>query len=506
MKKFCLMILCFIYLPCYAKSVAPYGSWVSPISEANVAEDVIFFESMKIDPAFPENVYWSALDPAEHGRSLIMKYQTGKIQTCLPKNYSARSQAYSYGGGEFTVNQDKVYFSNEKDNRLYMSENCGAEPSPITPSGNFRYADCVVAASQPALYCVREEIVKNQRSVNTLVRVDLLNHNVRVVAQGHDFYSSPALSPDGKKIAWITWDFPNMLWDSNQLWMAEIQSNGDLAHIQSILNKKNVSVFQPQWSPGGVLYVVADPTGWWNLYRFDQNKLTNVYPAAAEFGVASFNFGSSTYSFINENLIVASYVQNGRGHAALLDTQTRKLTELPVPYTEFAQIHSNSKAIYFIGVTAQAPPAVIQYTFKDKKMTTLQWSRHLNIKPDYLSVPRLIKYKISATQISYGNYYPPKNPDYRAPKGEKPPLIVIIHGGPTNRAYWALDLEKQYWTSRGYALLDVNYPGSMGYGRAYRNALNGQWGIADRDAATAGALYLVKKGWVDPKRLIIKGA
>jgi dipeptidyl aminopeptidase/acylaminoacyl peptidase len=342
--------------------------------------------------------------------------------------------------------------------------------------------------------------------VNTIVRVDLLNHNIRVVAQGHDFYSSPALSPDGKKIAWITWDFPNMPWDSSQLWIAEIQNNGDLTHIQSILDKKNVAVFQPQWSPGGDLYVVMDSTGWYNLYRFEHNKLTNVYPASAEFGIAVFNFGFSTYSFINDHLIAAIYVEQGRGHAGLLDTRTQKLQELSLPYTEFAQIRSNPKAIYFIGVTTQTPPAVIQYMLKDKKMTTLQWSRHLNIKPDYFSVPQLIKYKTAANQISYGNYYPPKNPDYRAPKGEKPPLIVIIHGGPTSRAYWALDLENQYWTSRGYALLDLNYPGSTGYGRAYRNALNGQWGIADRDAAIAGALYLVKKGWVDPRRLIIKGA
>lgn len=186
-----------IFLPCYAKSVASYGSWSSPITEASVAEDAIFFESMKIDPAFPENVYWSALDPAEHGRSSIMKFQGEKTQACLPQNYSARSQANSYGGGEFTVDHNKIYFSNEKDNRLYVSENCGAEPAPITPPGNFRYADCVVDSLQSALYCVREEVIKDQRSVNTIVRVDLLNHNIRVVAQGHDFYSSPTLSPDG---------------------------------------------------------------------------------------------------------------------------------------------------------------------------------------------------------------------------------------------------------------------------------------------------------------------
>ena len=341
--------------------------------------------------------------------------------------------------------------------------------------------------------------------MNTLVRVDLLNHNIRVVAQGHDFYSSPALNPDGKKIAWITWDFPNMPWDSNQLWMAEIQNNGDLVNIQSILNKKNVSVFQPQWSPDGTLYFVADQSGWWNLYRLDQNKLINVYPAAAEFGVAAYNFGFSTYSFINNHLIAASYVLQGRGHIGLLDTRTHKLQGLPIPLYEFALIAA-FRCYLFFGATAQAPPAVIQYTLKDKKITTLQWSRQLNIKPDYLSAPQLIRYKTMANQTSYGNYYPPKNPDYRAPKGEKPPLMVIIHGGPTSRAYWALDLENQYWTSRGYALLDVNYPGSTGYGRDYRNALNGQWGIADRDAAIAGALYLVKKGWVDPKRLIIKGA
>ena len=488
----------------YGKTILPYGAWHSPITENTIIQRVVFFESLKVDPA-SGNVYWSALEPARNGLSDIFEYKNGRSESCLKPPFSAHSAVNSYGGGEFTVYNHIIYFSNEKDNRLYELKSCGGKPVPITPSGRFRYADCTVDRFHQALYCVREEPLNQQHSTNALIRIDLSTRQVAVVAKGNDFYSSPALSPNGKKIAWLTWNFPNMPWDHTQLWVGDIGKAGEINNTRLVFNQNNVSVYQPQWSPTNILYFIADQTGWWNLYRFENNKIESLHPDAAEYGIAAENFGTSTYSFINDEWIAASYVQNGHGHLGLLNTKTRVFTLFDLPYIEFGQVRSDKNFIYSLAAGLYNSPVIMKLNWRNKNISILQTSRDLAMKSEYFSTPEYVSYQTADGHTAYANYYPPHNPDYQAPPGTKPPLMVLVHGGPTNRAYMTLDLTKQYWTSRGYALLDINYPGSVGYGRAYRDALNGRWGIADRDAVVAGALYLVKKGLVNPKKMIVKG-
>lgn len=505
--KFIKHFLFIFLLPivCFGKSISPYGTWKSPISESMVAKDSISFESLKIDPVHPDKIYWLALYPAEEGRATISQYSHGKIQMCLPKNFSARTQAHSYGGGEFTVYDNTIFFSNEKDNRLYKLEGCNGTPIPLTSPGDFRYADCSVNSSKNKLYCIREEFFKNKKSEDSIISIDLKTHDMKIVEKGQDFYSSPIVSPDGRNLAWLSWNLPHMMFDTTQLWLADINEDGSVKNKKLILGKKDISIFQPQWSPSNVLYFISDQTGWWNLYRYQRNKIESVYLTPAEFGIVSWEFGPSTYSFVNDNLIAASYLKQGKGYFGFIDVNKKQMQTLNFPYTEFASVKSNPQNVYFFAGGLYSNPAVVELNATTHKTKELQTSLSLNLNHDFISVPKHIEYKALDGKINYAYYYPPKNPNYEAPKGEKPPLIVLVHGGPTARAAASLVLSKQFWTSRGYAILELNYEGSSGYGRAYRDLLKGRWGIGDRAAAISGALYLVQKGLADPKRLIIKG-
>jgi dipeptidyl aminopeptidase/acylaminoacyl peptidase len=456
-----------------------------------------------------DDIYWLELRPKEGGRNVIVKRSpSGTIIDVTPPGFNARTKVHEYGGGEYLVNNGTVYFSNFSDQRLYRQEGQSA-PEPLTAPGDVRYADGCPDHARSRIICVREDhTTQNSEAVNSIVAVSLQasdDHGL-VLVEGNDFYSSPRLSPDGTQLAWLTWNHPNMPWDGCELWVGEFGEDGKLVSTRWVAGGAAESIFQPEWSPDGVLYFSSDRSGWWNLERITPaGDIERVSQAKAELGMAQWVFGMSSYSFASPDLIVCSHVEHGVSTLGSLDVHSGKLTPIDCPYTDIQYLRaSNGKAV-FRGGSPTDVASIVKLDLNTGQFEILRRSNELETYPQYFSVPRAIEFPTEGGLIAHGFFYPPQNPDYRAPENEKPPLIVKSHGGPTAAASTALSLSIQYWTSRGFAVLDVNYGGSTGYGRQYRERLNKKWGIVDVDDCVNGARYLADRGEVDPGRLIITG-
>ncbi len=485
------------------QQIAPYGSWKSPITAELIVAGTIRLEQLHLDGT---NVYWSEGRPREGGRSCIVRQTPEGPQDVIPDGFNARTRVHEYGGGAFTVKDGTVYFSNFSDNHLYQVTE-GKEPVQITKDSAMRYADLVVDSARNRLICVREDHTTPAPSdvVNTLVSVHLDTGAVTVLASGNDFYASPRLSPNGKQLAWQTWNHPNMPWDGCELWVADVTEDGLLSNAHKVAGGSEESIFQPQWSPDGELYFVSDKTGWWNLYRLHGEVVEHVLPMDAEFGEPQWVFGQSTYAFASADTMVCAWNERGTWSLGTLDVRTGRLHRLDLPYTYIKEVHSDGVRVVFLGGSPTEFPAFVSYDLASGERTVLRRVSELSIDKAYISVPQAVEFETENGRTAYGFYYPPTNQDYRAPNGEKPPLIVQSHGGPTSATTDVLNLGIQFYTSRGLAVLDVNYGGSTGYGRPYRERLKGQWGIVDVEDCCNGALHLVKQGLADEQRLAIVG-
>ena len=477
---------------------APYGIWKSPITSDLIVAETIRLGGVSFDGA---DIYWLEGRPTEGGRNvLVRRTADGNTTDVTPAPFNVRTRVHEYGGGAYLVDRGTIYFSNFADQRIYRQT--GAQPEPLTPESARRYADAILDRQRDRLICVCEDYTQaGQEPKNTLVTVDLETGAVQELVQGSDFYSSPRLSPDGSQLAWISWNHPNMPWDSTELWLAQIEADGSLNDAQRIAGGVDESIGEPRWSPHGQLYFQSDRTGWWNLYRLNEG-VEPVYEMEAEWGYPHWVFGISTYGFAADGL-VCTYSQNGNWHLARLYTATKQLELIDVPYTSIASLHCQGERVAFIGGSPTEATAVVLI---DQEVQVLRSSSRMTIDPGYLSVPEAIAFPTENNLTAYAWFYPPQNKDYRAPDGELPPLVVRSHGGPTAAADTAFNLRIQYWTSRGFAYLDVNYGGSTGYGRAYRQRLDKQWGIVDVDDCVNGAKYLVQQGLVDGERSAIAGS
>lgn len=493
--------------------IAPYGSWKSPITADLIVTGTIGLGGIALDG---DDVYWSEGRPAEAGRNAIVRRTPdGKAADVIPSPFNVRTRVHEYGGGSFTVKDGIIYFSNFADQRLYKQTPDG-EPHAVSQesAGNLRYADAVIDTERGRMICVCEDhTAGGHEPTNTLVSINLDNgEDVQVLASGSDFYSSPRLSGDRTQLAWLSWNHPNMPWDGTQLWVAAIQADGLLGEPQLVAGGVEESVFQPEWSPDGVLYFVSDRTGWWNLYRWNpplvQGSLGEIEPLCemeAEFGLPQWVFGMSTYAVESANRIICTYIQESIWYLASLDTQTKQLEVIETAYTDISSVHAaNNRAVFMAG-SATEPTAVVQIDLATRQLEVLRRSSELEIDTGYLSVPQAIAFPTENNLTAYAFFYPPNNQDYTAPTGEKPPLIVKSHGGPTASTSSAFNLKIQYWTSRGFAFVDVNYGGSTGYGRDYRQRLKDNWGIVDVDDCANAAKYLAEQGLVDGERLAIAG-
>jgi dipeptidyl aminopeptidase/acylaminoacyl peptidase len=484
------------------QQIAPYGSWDSPITSDLIVAGSVGLTEIALDG---KTIYWREDRPTENGRSVIVRWSPdGRIEDVTPPDFSARSRVHEYGGGSFTVVNGEVYFVNFADQRLYHQKPDDA-PQPITPEALLRYGDAV-PDGRGHLICVREDHTGAGEPANTLVSLDMSGgEDSQTLAAGGDFYSSPRLDPTGHRLAWLTWNHPNMPWDGTELWVAEVRRDGSLKNVTRVVGGAEESIFQPAWSPDGVLHFVSDRTGWWNLYRWRDGRIESLHEMAAEFGLPQWQLGMSTYGFESADTILCVYQQAGVSHLARLNTTDGRLTPLESDYTTIDSIHVGSDFAVFRGSSATWPTSIVRLDLATHAQIPLRQATEIAIESGYLSLPEAIEFPTSGGLTAHAFYYPPHNQDYAAPAGERPPLLTLSHGGPTSATTTSLNWGIQYWTSRGIGVLDVNYGGSTGYGRAYRQRLAGQWGIVDVHDCVNGARYLVEQGRVDGRRLAIRG-
>ena len=483
--------------------VSPFGSWRSPITSDLIAADSIALIDVLLDG---DDVYWIERRPQQKGRHVVVRYtKDGTAHDVTPPPFNARTKVHEYGGGAVTVYRGTTFFTNFDDQKLYRQDQDGT-PRPISQASQCRYADAVVDAWRDRLVCVREDHGRADGIViNSIAAVatDGLKPE-QVLVQGQDFYSNPRFSPDGKRLAWLSWNHPNMPWTGTELWVATIGGSGEVQTPIRVAGSANESIFQPEWSPDGTLHFVSDRTGWWNLYRCRDGMSEAVLLKSAEFGEPQWVFGMATYGFLPDGRIICSYREAGRCHIAVL---TEELLSLDLPYTEVSSVRVCADSFVFQGGAPDSPTSIVRVRLDPMTIEVLKRSTEVTNNPyirECISVPVLTEFA-SGRGKAYAWYYAPLNPAFKAPAEELPPVIVKSHGGPTAAASSALDLRTQYWTSRGYAVLDVDYGGSTGYGREYRNRLHHAWGIVDVEDCTNAAKFIVQNKKGDPTRVAITG-
>ncbi len=490
-------------------TTAPYGSWASPISpetltEARPSRDFLSHSNSCL--------YWLESRPWESGRSVIVeKNADGQLRDLLPSPLSARSKVHEYGGTPYIVVGNMLYFCMQDDQQIYTLDlnKPQAKPSAITQSAECRFADFCYDQSRHRLICVCECHCPTQREPENFIAAIPLDGsgNIDKLISGADFYAYPRVSPDQNKLSWIQWHHPNMPWDATELMLADLDSQGSAVNLSKIAGGETESILQPRWSPSGQLYFVSDRTNWWNLFRHNEEASTAepVLEMDAEFATPLWVLGMSCYSFCDNGELVAACSQNGQWQLIKITPDGNSKT-LATDYNSFSSLCCSDTCAYFIASSATTDAEVVSYDLSTQKFTIEQAGPELPFSEDYLSRPEAITFATSDREQAHGFYYPPTNPDFVAPAGQKPSLLVICHGGPTGATSTSLNLKVQFWTSRGFAVLDVNYRGSTGYGRRYRQLLNDRWGIADVADVANGAQYLIDKELVNPEKIAIRGS
>jgi len=492
------------------KRKAPFGAWPSPMAAADVvARSTELRHGLGQMALDGDDVYWIEGRPHEGGRNIVGRRDAhGRLHDASPPGISVRTLAHEYGGGDFTAASGVLYYVAEADQRICAwNARSGALPTPWSPlpeSGTDRFADLVVDPPRNRLLCIREHHPRSGEASNALVAVT--RGAVTTIASGADFYASPALSPDGSRLAWLQWNHPNMPWDGCELWLAELDERGTPTAARCIAGGMQESIFQPTWSPDALLYFVSDRSGWANLYRWDGDSAHAVCPMAAEFAAPQWVFGESTFGFASATVAVCAFTSGGFWRLATIDLASGELNGIPVPHSDIAHLRVAGRKVYYRGGAPTLATSLIELDLDSGAFATFRGPEPHRLGVGIFSAPEPIEFPSSGDSTARGFLYPPHNESYTGEPGTRPPLIVISHGGPTAAASTALDLKIQFWTTRGFAVLDVNYRGSTGFGRAYREALNGAWGCADVDDCVAGALYLVARGSADPDRLAIRGS
>ncbi len=496
-----------------SKTIAPYGTWDSPISATFVAQSGMGHSALPREVLIDGfDIYWVVGRPQEGGRYVILRRGDDKNIECItPPDFNVRTRVHEYGGGSYFVTEGVIYFCNYTDQRIYRQQK-GNFPQPITPepdiAAGLRYAAIRISPNKQWLVCVRERHVSEEHVKNELVILPPDGSTEPLIlTSGHDFYGSPRFSPDGKKLAFLTWDHPNMPWDGTELWVGDFR-DGNLEDIRKVAGGINESIFQPEWNHQGVLHFISDRTGWWNLYAFDEGEFVSLHKRDADFGVPQWLLEYSTYTFLPDDRIVCLFLDMGKSCIGILNPQDGSLEEFSTPFSAFElpTIQSDPLGqVWFLAGTHAIEPGLTVLNPETGECHVVHISMEHEIDPGFISVPEHIAFPSEGGRTSYTYFYPPANASFEAPADERPPLIVLSHGGPTSAARPHFQAEIQFWTSRGFAIADVNYGGSTGYGRAYRDQLKGEWGIVDVEDCVNAALFLAKSGKVDGEHLLICG-
>jgi dipeptidyl aminopeptidase/acylaminoacyl peptidase len=495
---------------------APFGSWASPIESEDLAGSSVGLSEPMLDG---DDVYWLESRSAERGRRTLLRHTPdGATHEVTPAPFNVRNRVHEYGGGSYVVDGGRVVASSFADGRLWRLDPEGlASSEAITPAGPWRYADRRFDPRAPRLYAVREthDAVHEDDArsvVNELISIALDGSDGagRVIVSGPDFVAAPRPSPDGATLAWLEWDHPDMPWDAVRLRVAPIAADGTLGPARTVTGGPGISIVQPSWTASGVLAFVSDETGWWNLYAFDgprglDDPPRNLAPMEAELGDPAWVFGRASYAFLADGSVLAVARADGRDGFLRIELDGT-VTPLDTPFTEVEglQVHGATAVAIAAGPVTDSIVVRLDPGSGDVR-GVLARSQSTSLDPAVLPVAEAISFPTADGATARALYFPPTNAGCRGPDGELPPLVVLSHGGPTSSASSALSLDRAFFTSRGIAVVDVDYRGSSGYGRPYRDALRGEWGIADVEDCVAAAEYLVARGDVDPERLVIRG-
>src|SRR3990170_4838248 len=487
--------------------VAPFGSWQSPISSRAYAQAQMLITETRISAGTP---HWVEVRPQEGGRSVLMRMTDRGPEEALPPGFSVRSRVHEYGGGAYALIGSTIIFSNYHDHRLYRQDP-GKPPRPITPEppspGALRYAD-IVATPGGRLICVRE--THDARGVTNEI-VALPAHGSappRTILSGHDFFASPRLSPYGRRLAWLTWDHPGRRWVGTELGGAELGPDGSAGGARRVAGGPGESVTDPKWSAEGILHFVSDRSGWWNLYAEIDGETRPLAPMQAELAYPQWPFAQSRYAFLSAGRIACAHTQDGMESlgvihpgAGRVDPIEGEVTSVQPPY----MASDGGETVVFVGGGPTLGRSSLRLDVRRGKLDVLH--SPIAALPDsgYLSRPVPFTYPTGDGREAHALFYRPANPDFSGPPGERPPLLVDVHGGPTGMAPSYVDLETQFFTSRGFAVVLPNHGGSSGYGRAYREPLNGEWGIVDVEDSIYAAAALADRAEVDRSRMAIRG-
>lgn len=496
--------------------VAPYGTWPSPISDEMVAGADVDFGHTALDG---ETLYWREQRPEQDGQGVVVRHDGESSEDVTPEDTNVRTLVHEYGGGDFGVHDGVVFFVRFDDQRVYRqspdSDPVAITPEPVTERG-LRYADFEISDDGNHVYCVREDHDAAtggnaaDEPVTSLVRLAADgDEDPRVVASGNDFYAAPELSPAGDRLAWLTWDHPRMPWDGTELHVADVATDGTLRNERIVMGGPDESVFQPAWRPDGTLHAVSDRTGWWNLYQREGDEWVAYREEEAEYGVPQWWFGLATYVFFDDGRVAAVVHREGEQTLDLLDPDgTRETADLP--YAVFGgsyglpRLRSDGTSLYLLATGPATPEQLVRWTPGEDPVVLTEGS-DVEVEEGYISTPDHVIIPTRDGKQAYAYFYPPTNPDVEPHGGELPPLVVFAHGGPTGGTKPTFNLSIQYFTSRGFALADVNYRGSTGYGRTFRETLHGEWGNIDVEDCIDTAHHLSAEGQVEGDRLAIRG-
>jgi dipeptidyl aminopeptidase/acylaminoacyl peptidase len=489
--------------------VAPHGSWPSIIAAADVVAGGSAPTALHAGDGV---VWWSETRPHESGREAIVRRDAeGRLREVLPDGFNARTAVHEYGGGAWWVHRGTVFACSWDDQRLYRIDP-GGDPVPVSPEPPspraWRYADGRVTPDGRWIVCVRERHEGPDPASDVHNELVVLptdgSAEPRVVFAGSDFVAAPRISRDGRQLAWLAWDHPNMPWDSAELWVGLLEESEGTLRVRDARREAGSggeSLVQPEWGRHGTLYVSSDRTDWWNIHRVDGvDTLTPIDPVAAEVSVPAWVLGQSRYLVLPDGTVVAA-------HPDGLDTILDYVPEGAAPHSQrLPGLHVTS--IAFDGVRLVGMVSFPDRPAEIRALTDAEILRpgpRVTLPPQWVSVPTRVSFPTADGAQAHAWLHLPTNPDVQPPPGSAPPLVIEVHGGPTSRASAAYSLGVQYWTSRGFAVADVDHRGSTGYGRAFRQLLNGQWGVADVQDAVAAARHLAGEGLVDPRRMAIRG-
>ncbi len=493
-----------------SRITASYGTWRSPITASWAAQASVRLSELRRDGGA---TWWVESRPAEQGRAVIVRADDGGTpRDVTPPGFDARTRVHEYGGGAYILYRGTVFFSHFPDQRLYRQDP-GQEPRPITPEpplpAGLRYADGRVTPDGRLIVAVRERHEIDGSVINELVTLPTDGGVApRVIASGRDFYAAPRISPDGRRLCWLCWDHPQMPWDGTELWLAELNDDGSIDQARQIAGGPSEAVTQPQWGPDGQLYFLSDRSGWWNPYRWQEGAEPQaVASLEAEIGEPHWVFGQSRYAVLPDGRLVCAASEHGVDRLVVVGRDGR-ISRLAVPWQAIWMVVSDparTDRVWLIAGAPSLPTAVVELELDSGRWTALRQSVTDVLPPEWISSPQPLTFPTDSGREAYAFYYPPTNPEFQAPPDERPPLLVFCHGGPTGHVRPDYNLGIQFWTSRGFAVVDVNYGGSTGYGRAYRERLRREWGIVDvRDCLNA-ARYLASSGMVHPWRMAIRG-